>query len=41
MKRGADRGDGDSAAAMRSGWPKCCGATMTIDAPDERAELSA
>tara|TARA_R110000782_G_scaffold51433_2_gene110833 strand:+ start:569 stop:748 length:180 start_codon:yes stop_codon:yes gene_type:complete len=27
----------DSAEAMRSGWPKCCGHTMTIDAPAERA----
>jgi hypothetical protein len=26
----------DSGAAMRSGWPKCCGYTMTIDAPGER-----
>lgn len=24
----------DSAAALRSGWPKCCGYTMTIDHPD-------
>lgn len=22
-------------AAFRKGWPKCCGYTMTIDAPDE------
>ena len=21
---------------LPDGWPKCCGATMTIDAPDER-----
>jgi hypothetical protein len=26
----------DSAGCFRSGWPKCCGATMTIDAPEER-----
>ena len=26
----------DSAAALRRGWPKCCGATMTIDSPMER-----
>jgi hypothetical protein len=26
----------DSAEAFRSGWPLCCGCTMTIDAPDER-----
>lgn len=24
-----------------SGWPKCCGHTMTIDSPEERAEMSA
>lgn len=23
----------NSAEALRSGWPKCCGYTMTIDAP--------
>lgn len=22
--------------ALQHGWPKCCGYTMTIDAPDER-----
>lgn len=26
--------------ALAAGWPKCCGFTMTIDAPDERAALS-
>lgn len=26
----------DSADCFRSGWPECCGETMTIDAPDER-----
>lgn len=26
----------NSAESMRDGWPKCCGHTMTIDAPDER-----
>lgn len=26
----------DSADALAHGWPKCCGYTMTIDAPDER-----
>jgi hypothetical protein len=25
----------DSAGALAHGWPKCCGQTMTIDAPDE------
>lgn len=24
----------DSAECFRSGWPKCCGYTMTIDHPD-------
>ena len=23
------------------GWPKCCGATMTTDSPEERAALRA
>lgn len=27
----------DSADAMRHGWPKHCGSTMTIDSPEERA----
>lgn len=26
----------DSAHALLHGWPKCCGETMTIDAPEER-----
>ena len=26
----------DSAMALRNGWPKHCGYTMTIDAPDEK-----
>lgn len=25
-----------SADCFRRGWPRCCGETMTIDAPDER-----
>lgn len=25
----------NSAECLRSGWPKCCGYTMTIDAPEE------
>ena len=25
-----------SGECFRSGWPKCCGATMTIDSPEER-----
>lgn len=24
----------DGAECLRSGWPKCCGYTMTIDHPD-------
>lgn len=27
----------DSATALRNGWPKCCGYTMTIDSPEEQA----
>lgn len=27
----------DSAVALASGWPKCCGYTMTIDSPEEQA----
>ena len=26
----------DSTKALRSGWPKCCGQTMTIDSPEEQ-----
>jgi hypothetical protein len=26
--------------ALQSGWPKCCGHTMTIDSPEERRELT-
>ena len=26
----------DSAACLRSGWPRCCGQTMAIDSPAER-----
>ena len=29
----------DSARALRSGWPKCCGCTMTIDSPEERRAM--
>lgn len=29
----------DSADCLRSGWPKCCGYTMTIDSPSEQAAL--
>ena len=27
----------DSSNCIRDGWPKCCGYTMTIDSPEERA----
>lgn len=27
----------DGVEALRYGWPKCCGATMTIDSPQWRA----
>lgn len=27
----------DGADALRHGWPKCCGYTMTIDSPQWRA----
>lgn len=26
----------DSAECLRKGWPRCCGATMSIDSPAER-----
>jgi len=29
----------NSAYALAHGWPKCCGYTMTIDSPEERAAL--
>lgn len=31
----------DSEGAMRNGWPKCCGYTMTIDSPEEQIRLAA
>ena len=30
----------DSATALRYGWPKCCGYTMTIDSPEEQKRLA-
>ena len=30
----------NSADALASGWPKCCGYTMTIDSPEEQKRLS-
>ena len=29
----------DSAHALKYGWPKCCGYTMTIDSPAEQRRL--
>jgi hypothetical protein len=26
----------NSADCLRTGWPKCCGQTMTIDSPEEQ-----
>lgn len=31
----------NSCECIASGWPKCCGQTMTIDSPAERARLKA
>lgn len=30
----------NSALALATGWPKCCGYTMTIDSPEEQARLA-
>lgn len=27
------------AACLRSGWPMCCGETMSIDSPEERKRM--
>jgi len=29
----------NSGKALRNGWPKCCGYTMTIDSPEERRAM--
>ena len=29
----------DSRQCLSHGWPECCGETMTIDSPEERARL--
>ena len=29
----------NTAICMQSGWPECCGYTMTIDSPEEREKL--
>lgn len=28
-----------AAGCLQEGWPKCCGYTMTIDSPEERAAM--
>lgn len=28
----------DVSNALRYGWPKCCGYTMTIDSPEEQSD---
>lgn len=35
---GSSRGV-NTAGALRNGWPKCCGYTMTIDSPEESRAL--
>ena len=30
----------NSARCLESGWPKCCGYTMTIDSPEEQERLA-
>jgi hypothetical protein len=30
----------DPAQCLQSGWPKCCGYTMTIDSPQKRTALA-
>jgi len=30
----------DAARNLLRGWPMCCGYTMTIDSPEERAEYA-
>ena len=30
----------NGAECLRSGWPKCCGETMTVDSPAERKRLA-
>ncbi len=31
----------DSGQCMQTGWPKCCGYTMTVDSPEEREPVAA
>lgn len=30
----------DGAQCLRTGWPECCGYTMTIDSPQKRAAMA-
>ncbi len=30
----------NGARCLQFGWPRCCGATMTIDSPEERIALA-
>jgi hypothetical protein len=30
----------DSARCLSSGWPMCCGQTMSLDSPEEHAALA-
>lgn len=30
----------NSGECLRTGWPECCGQTMSIDSPEEHAALS-
>ncbi len=31
----------NSTECLKSGWPKCCSSTMTIDSPEEQIALKA
>lgn len=31
----------NSAQCLKTGWPKCCGYTMTLDSPEEQAAFKA
>lgn len=35
------RSQGAGAECFRTGWPKCCGYTMSLDSPEERSALAA
>jgi Zn finger protein HypA/HybF involved in hydrogenase expression len=36
---GAEINMNNTAATLGVGWPKCCGYTMSIDSPEERAAM--